>query len=72
MSTKPMALPWVLLALDAFGAALVILGVLALTGNDFGYPVLKTVAPGLIAIGLALFVPLGVWAVRLARARRGK
>jgi hypothetical protein len=65
-----MQLPWVLLALDFLGALLAAVGILALTGTDFGHPVLRTVAPGLIAIGAVLMAPIVVWAVRRAQARQ--
>lgn len=70
MSRKTLQLPWVLLALDLLGSLLIVLGVLALTGTDFGQPVLETVAPGLIAIGCVLIAPLAVWAVRRSRQAR--
>lgn len=70
MTGQPPRLPWVLLALDAFGALLIVLGVLAMTGSDFGHAVLVEAAPGLIAIGVALMLPMLVWAVRRATADR--
>jgi hypothetical protein len=69
MSRPGFPVPPLLLTLDVFGALLIALGVLALTGNDFGHPVLVTAAPGLIALGAALMVPIVVWAVR--RKSRG-
>jgi hypothetical protein len=68
MSRKP-AIPWVLIALDAFGTILVVLGVLGLTGVNFSQQVLTTVAPGFIAIGILLMVPLIVWIVLQVRNR---
>ena len=70
MTRQPMQLPWVLLALDFLGALLAAIGILALTGTDFGHPVLRTAAPGLITIGAILMVPMVVWAVRRAQARK--
>lgn len=72
MKRRGLQLPWVLLVLDFFGALLAAVGILALTGTDFGHPVLRTAAPGLIAIGAVLMVPMVVWAVRRAQERRGK
>ncbi|MBT8062166.1 MAG: hypothetical protein HKO64_00335 [Xanthomonadales bacterium] len=66
-SSKP-GLPWLFLALDIVGMVLLVVGILALTGVDFGHPVLKTVAPGFIALGLLLMVPIAVWAIRRGRA----
>jgi hypothetical protein len=60
-------MPPVLLALDVLGTLFVVLGILGLTGIDFGQQVLTTVAPGFIALGALLMVPLVVWVVRNAR-----
>lgn len=72
MNAPRASFPWVLLALDFFGAVLAAIGILALIGTDFGHPVLGKVAPGLIAIGMALMAPMVVWAVRRARETRDR
>lgn len=64
------ALPWELFLYDLLGAALLAVGIMALTGIDFGYPVLPKVAPVLIVTGVLLMVPLIVWAVRGAQRER--
>ena len=64
------SIPWVLIALDAFGTVLVVIGILGLTGIDFGHPVLMTVAPGFVLLGVLLFVPFIAWIVRGARGPR--
>jgi hypothetical protein len=63
------ALPWDLLLYDLLGAALLAVGIMALIGIDFGYPVLLKVAPVLIVMGILLMVPLIVWAVRAAQRK---
>lgn len=69
MTEGPPALPWVYLALDVVGALLIVVGVLAMTGIDFGYPVLRTVALPFIVIGVLLMLPLLAWAVSRHRRR---
>lgn len=61
--------PWLFLALDLVGMVLLVIGILALTGMDFGHPVLKTVAPGFIALGLLLMAPITWWAINRSRNR---
>lgn len=63
------ALPWGLLLYDLLGAALPAVGVMALIGIDFGYPLLPKVAPVLIVMGMLLMLPLIVWAVRAAQRK---
>ncbi len=67
---KTRALPWAFLLYDLLGAALLAVGIMALTGIDFGYPVLIKVAPVLIVTGVLLMVPLIAWAVRGAQRKR--
>lgn len=69
MTEGPPALPWVYLALDVIGALLIVVGVLAMTGIDFGHPVLRTVALPFIVIGVLLMLPLLAWAVSRHRRR---
>jgi hypothetical protein len=69
--TGKFPIPPVLLALDVFGVLLVALGAMALSGNDLGHPVLVTVAPGLIALGVLLMVPMIIWVVRKAKRTGG-
>ena len=54
-------IPWYFIVLDGIGAIFLVVGVLAMTGTDFGYPVLREVAPVFIAVGLLLMVPLLIW-----------
>ena len=68
MAHKP-AIPWVLLALDVLGTVLLAVGILGLTGVNFGHPVLTTVAPGFIVLGVLLFIPFIVWIVRTAQRK---
>jgi len=67
MNEHQPSLPWFYLVLDIAGTLLVVVGVLALTGIDFGHPVLRTVAPGVIVIGLLLMAPIATWAIRRSR-----
>ncbi|NIM68911.1 MAG: hypothetical protein GTN86_00220 [Xanthomonadales bacterium] len=62
-------IPWLLIVLDGLGALLLVAGILGLVGVDFGYPVLRTVAPAFLVIGALLMAPLVVWVIR--KARRG-
>ena len=71
MSGERFPVPPLVLALDFVGVLLVVVGVLALTGTDFGYPVLARAAPGLIVIGVLLMAPLVVWAVRKGLEGKG-
>lgn len=57
-------IPWYFIVLDGIGAIFLVVGVLAMTGTDFGYPVLREVAPVFIAVGLLLMVPLLIWVVQ--------
>lgn len=68
MSKPERGLPWLYLALDLLGAVLLVVGILALTGIDFGQAVLRTVAPGFIALGVILMIPMVVWAVGRGRS----
>ena len=61
--------PW-LLALDAAGALLITLGLLAAFGVDLGLPALAAIWPLLVMLGLALMAPLMVWVVRRAYAAK--
>lgn len=62
--------PVFLLVLDGFGTILLILGVMGLTGVDIGLPVLQTIWPLLIILGLGLMAPLIVWIIRKAMAAK--
>ena len=68
MNRDQRSLPWFLIALDGVGAILLVMGVLGLTGIDFGYPVLQKVAPVFLIIGVLLMAPLLVWVVRKAKS----
>jgi len=70
VTSKPFRLPPVLVALDAFGTILLVLGLLGALDVDIGLPVLARIWPFLVATGAALMTPLIVWAVRSAAARR--
>ncbi|NND45558.1 MAG: hypothetical protein HKN58_09560 [Xanthomonadales bacterium] len=65
--SKPPSLPWLYLLLDVVGALLIVTGVLALTGVDFGHSVLRTVAVPFIVIGALLMLPLVGWAITRGR-----
>ena len=67
MNENKHSLPWFYLVLDISGTVLLVVGVLALTGIDFGHPVLRTVAPGFIVVGLLLMVPIAIWAIRRSK-----
>ena len=67
---QAVSIPWVLIALDALGTVLVVMGILGLTGVNFGNPVLTTVAPGFIIIGVLLMIPFIVWVVRKAHSKK--
>ena len=61
--------PVFLLALDGVGSVLAILGLLGWLEVDIGLPVLTRIWPLLLALGLALMVPMIAWVIRLARSR---
>ena len=70
MSVNPgFRLPWHLVALDAFGALLLVLGILGAVGLNIGLPVLADTWPFLVALGVVLMAPLIVWVLRQARQR---
>jgi len=56
--------------MDVVGGLLIVTGVLALAGADFGHPVLRSVALPFILIGALLMLPLLIWAVRRGRRRQ--
>jgi hypothetical protein len=64
--SKKTGIPIFYLALDGFGTLLLVLGILGFTGIDLGLPVLSTIWPFLIVLGLGLMVPMVVWLVRKA------
>ena len=47
---------------------MLVMGVLGLTGVDFGYPVLQKVAPVFLIVGVLLMAPLLVWVIRKAKS----
>jgi len=63
---KKTGLPIFYIALDGFGTILFVLGILGFTGVDVGLPVLSTIWPFLVILGLGLMVPMVVWLVRKA------
>jgi len=63
-------LPIFLLILDGFGSLLLVGAILGATGVDIGLPVLTTIWPLLLVLGLALMVPMLIWVVRKALANR--
>ena len=65
-----MKVPYVLLALDILGTILMVLGVLGLTGVDIGLPVLATIGPFLLVLGILLMLPFLAWVIRTASASR--
>jgi hypothetical protein len=66
--SKKTGIPIFYLALDGFGTLLLVLGILGFTGIDLGLPVLSTIWPFLIVLGLGLMVPMVVWLLRKAVA----
>ena len=66
--SKKTGIPIFYLALDGFGTLLLVLGILGFTGMDLGLPVLATIWPFLIVLGLGLMAPMVVWLVRKAVA----
>jgi hypothetical protein len=64
--SKKTGIPIFYLALDGFGTLLLILGILGFTGIDLGLPVLSTIWPFLIVLGLGLMAPMIVWLIRRA------
>jgi len=69
---KKTGLPIFYIALDGFGTILLVLGILGFTGIDIGLPVLSTIWPFLIILGLGLMAPVVVWLVRKASANSRK
>ena len=69
MNKKP-GLPVFYVALDSFGTILLVLGILGFTGVDIGLPVLSTIWPFLVLLGLGLMAPLIVWLLRKAATER--
>ena len=67
--SKKTGIPIFYLALDGFGTLLLILGILGFTGTDLGLPVLSTIWPLLIVLGLGLMARMVVWLVRKAVAK---
>jgi hypothetical protein len=61
--------PVFLLVLDGVGSVLAVLGLLGWLQVDIGLPVLTRIWPLLLALGLALMVPMIAWVIRLARSR---
>lgn len=61
-------IPWYFIVLDVIGAIFLVVAILALTGTDFGYPVLRETAPVFLVVGLLLMAPLLIWVVQ----KRGK
>jgi hypothetical protein len=61
--------PVFLLVLDGVGSVLAILGLLGWLEVEIGLPVLTRIWPFLLALGLALMVPMIAWVIRLARSR---
>ena len=68
MNSQKPALPWFYILLDIIGTLFLVAGVLALTGTDFGYPVLRTVAPVFLVVGILFMAPLVVWLIGRARS----
>ena len=65
-----MKVPYLLLALDVLGTILMVLGVLGLTGVDIGLPVLATIGPFMLVLGIVLMLPFLLWVIRTASASR--
>ena len=67
--SKITGIPIFYLVLDGFGTLLLVLGILGFTGMDLGLPVLSTIWPFLIVLGLGLMAPMVVWLLRKAAAQ---
>ena len=67
---RPTKLPIFLLALDGLGTLLLVFGLLGMVGMDIGLPVLTTIWPIMIILGVGLMAPFIVWAVRRALEAR--
>ena len=62
-------LPWVLIALDGLGSALIVLGMLGMFEVDLGLPALPVIAPWLLVFGVLLALPFVAWLIGHARKR---
>lgn len=71
MNRKP-GLPAYLIALDGLGSILLVLAVLGLLELDIGLPVLTTLWPLLLILGVGLMVPMIIWVLRKALAEKRK
>lgn len=69
--SKGTGIPVFYLALDGFGTVLLVLGIIGFIGVDLGMPVLMTIWPFLIILGLGLMAPMVVWLVRKAASASG-
>ena len=63
-------IPVYFLALDGVGSVLAILGLLGWLKVDIGLPVLHTIWPLLLLLGIGLMVPMIAWVIKLARNKR--
>ena len=63
-------LPAFLIALDGLGSILLVLALLGLLELDIGLPVLTTIWPLLLILGLGLMVPMIIWIIRKALAQK--
>ena len=70
MNKTGLDLPIFAVLLDGLGCLLLVGAILGATGVDVGLPVLTTIWPVLLVLGLALMVPIVLWALRKARKNR--
>ena len=64
MTERATEFPLFYILLDVAGMLFLLAGILPLAGMDFGYPVLRSVAPAFIGLGILLMVPLLAWILR--------
>jgi len=67
--SKP-GLPIFALVLDGAGSLMLVGAILGATGVDVGLPVLATIWPVLLVLGLSLMAPILWWALQKVRASR--
>ncbi len=69
---KKVGLPVFLIAMDCLGSIILVLGVLGLLEVDIGLPALTTIWPFLVIMGTVLMVPMIIWVIRRALAKKRK
>ena len=72
MTNKSSGLPIYLIVLDGFGSLMLVGAILGAVGVDVGLPVLGSIWPVLLILGLGLMAPMLVWIVRKAIEKRDR